>query len=80
MKASLIRLSVLAFTFTAVGLLAISPSRAADSSSSDAGGMGACCGMQTPPPTNTATTYKPTTCGKGTVLVGNECQIPTPVK
>ncbi len=79
MKSKLLRAMVLAFSTAAVALLALSPSEAADSSSSSDGGMGACCGQQ--PSTDTGTDLtKPQDmkCGPGTHLEGRFCVSDTP--
>jgi hypothetical protein len=78
MKSKLLRAMVLAFSTAAVALLALSPSEAADSSSSS-DPMGACCGQQ--PSTDTGTDLtKPQDmkCGPGTHLEGRYCVSDTP--
>lgn len=82
MKSRLLRAMVLAFSTAAVGLLALSPSEAADSSSSSSSSdpMGACCGQQ--PSTDTGTDLtKPQDmkCGAGTHLEGRFCVSDTPL-
>jgi hypothetical protein len=76
---TVIRSLVVAGSVGAVALLALSPSRAADTGSSgsaDANPMGACCGQQP----GTEKTPPPVTCGPGTVARGNTCVGTTPAK
>jgi hypothetical protein len=76
MKARFLRGAVFALSAAFVGLLALSPSRAADTGSSSSGAsnpMGACCGQQPAADTATPPPNPSKTCGQGTHLVGTQC-------
>jgi hypothetical protein len=75
MKARFLRAAVFAMSASAVGLLALSPSRAADtgSSGSSSNPMGACCGQQPAADTSIPPANPSKTCGTGTHLEGTQC-------